>query len=241
MTFDPFDDFDSRGYLRNFFGEKDPAIIKRLEHSAFMTGVSEAFKALSTVQKISYQEVLLTHKRLFGNVYPWAGEDRVKTAPDIAVSKGRLLFAHPKEAQAAVEHALKLGSDFSFMADKPGEVMGYLAYGHPFLDGNGRTMMVIHAELAQRAGISVVWSATNKAEYLTALTREIESPGKGHLDNYLKTYLRKAVGNESLTSQIVNTRGLEGDEAEEGSAVLGKVSTPEMQARYEKQKQKRQE
>jgi fido (protein-threonine AMPylation protein) len=23
--------------------------------------------------------------------------------------------------------------------------MGYLAFGHPFMDGNGRTLMVVHA------------------------------------------------------------------------------------------------
>ena len=56
--------------------------------------------------------------------------------------------------------------------------MGYLAYGHPFLDGNGRTIMVIHTELAQRAGISIEWAATSKTEYLTALTQEIETPGR---------------------------------------------------------------
>ena len=62
------------------------------------------------------------------------------------------------------------------MAAKPGEVMGYFAYGHPFLDGNGRTIMVVHAELAERAGISIDWSATTKIGYLDALTQEIERP-----------------------------------------------------------------
>ena len=35
MSFDPFGDFETRGYLRNVFGEKDPNIIKYLEHSSF--------------------------------------------------------------------------------------------------------------------------------------------------------------------------------------------------------------
>ena len=42
MTFDPFNDFETRGYLRNLFGKKDPVIIKHLEHSSFVAGVSEA-------------------------------------------------------------------------------------------------------------------------------------------------------------------------------------------------------
>lgn len=35
MTFDPFGDFETRGYLRNFAGEKNPEFVKRLEHEAF--------------------------------------------------------------------------------------------------------------------------------------------------------------------------------------------------------------
>jgi hypothetical protein len=46
------------------------------------------------------------------------------------------------------------------MKARSGEIMGYLAYGHPFLDGNGRTIMTAHSALAQRAGFSIDWTAT---------------------------------------------------------------------------------
>jgi cell filamentation protein len=94
------------------------------------------------------------------------------------------------------------------MASKPGEVMGYLAYGHPFLDGNGRTIMTVHAELAQRAGISLDWAATDKMDYLTALTRELDKPGKGHLDAYLKPFIGLAVGHDRLASHVTHTPAL---------------------------------
>jgi cell filamentation protein len=157
------------------------------------------------------------------------------------VSKGRVLFAHPNDAEAAVSYGLKLGSEKSVMAAKPGEVMGYLAYGHPFLDGNGRTIMVVHVELAERAGISIDWTATSKAAYLDALTQEIERPGTGHLDAYLKAFLRQPVGVERLVEHVVNTRGLDGrTETVEENRVLGKVSDPELRARYEEQRLQRQ-
>jgi cell filamentation protein len=38
-----------------------------------------------------------------------------------------------------VQFALDHGQDPKYMTEKPGEIMGYLAYGHPFLDGNGRS------------------------------------------------------------------------------------------------------
>ena len=46
MTFDPFGDFVTQGYLRNVEKEKDLDIVKRLEHASFTTGLDEAFTAL---------------------------------------------------------------------------------------------------------------------------------------------------------------------------------------------------
>ena len=56
--------------------------------------------------------------------------------------------------------------------------MGYLAYGHPFLDGNGRTILVVHADLAERAGISIDWAATGKAETSPRERDELTAPAK---------------------------------------------------------------
>jgi cell filamentation protein len=243
VTFDPFGDFETAGYLRNFAGEKDPNIVRRLEHNSFLTGIDDAFARLSGIKRIAYPDVLETHKILFEAVYPWAGQDRTQTAPDIAVSKGGILFAHPKDASAAVEHALKMGRDKAVTVSKPGEVMGYLAYGHPFLDGNGRTIMVVHAELAQRAGISIDWAATAKQDYLAALTKELDQPGRGILDTYLKPFVRPAVGRDRLAALIVLTQGLSGgrDDPLATNQVLGKFTEPALQARYQHQQEQRQQ
>ncbi len=241
MTFDPFGDFATRGYLRNLAGEKDPEIIRHLEHSSFVTGIDDAFRRLAKLRRLSYRDVLDTHKTLFEAVYPWAGQDRMRTAPDIAVSRGDVLFSHPNDARMAVEHALRIGHDRKLMARKPGEVMGYLAYGHPFLDGNGRTIMVVHAELAQRAGISIEWAATGKADYLTALTRELESPGKGHLDAYLTPYIGAAVGHDRLAGHVAGAHGLDGnpDQRLGANEVVGSFSDPALRARYQHQVERR--
>jgi fido (protein-threonine AMPylation protein) len=135
---------------------------------------------------------LAKHRVLFDAIYPWAGQDRTQTAPDIAVSKDVVLFAHPNDIRPAVDYALTHGQDKAFMASKPGEVMGYLAHGHPFLDGNGRTIMVVHSVLAQRAGFSIDWAKTDKTDYLLALTKELDAPGKGILDGYLKPFMGEA-------------------------------------------------
>jgi cell filamentation protein len=123
------------------------------------------------------------------------------------------------------------------MVAKPGEIMGYLAYGHPFLEGNGRTIMVVHGVLAQRAGISVDWIATSKSDYLSALTKELDGPGQGHLDIYLRPFVREAVTNSRLAAQITQAPGLDGHSGLD--QVLGKTNDPALQVRYEQQQQKR--
>lgn len=238
MTFDPFGDFETRGYLRNLEQEKDVAIVKRLEHASFRTGIDEAFAELARKKPLTYADVLTTHKILFGAFYPWAGQDRLATSPDIAVSRGAVLFANPKFIQNAVEYALKTGNDPKQMREKPGEAMGYFAHGHPFLDGNGRTIMVVHCVLAQRAGFSIDWAATDKTAYLTALTQELDDPGKGILDNFLRPFMRSAV--IDLSKHVADAKGLDGG-AGNADQVYGRNDDPNVQAQYKQQQLKREE
>jgi cell filamentation protein len=120
------------------------------------------------------------------------------------------------------------------MRTKPGEIMGYLACGHPFLDGNGRTIMTVHSVLAQRAGFRIDWSATTKDAYLDALTKEIENPAKGHLDAYLKPFMCDAIACEHLATAIVRAPGLDGSvQNAELNEVLGASEEPGVKAQYE--------
>ena len=195
MTFDPFNDYDQRGCLRNVAGEKDVEIVKRLEHREFQINAGKALDRLSKIEIPGYRDVLDTHKTLFAGVYPRAGQDRMQTAPAIAISKAGKpdMFPDPRHVRRATGHALSQGQDRSFMRDKPGEVMGSLAHAHPFLDGNGRTIMTVHAQLATRAGINIDWQKTDKRDYLKALTGERDRPGKGELDAYPWAFVQAAV------------------------------------------------
>jgi cell filamentation protein len=234
VTFDPFGDFAAEGYLRNFEKEKDLAIVKRAENASFVTGLDDAFAALAKAQTLSYDDVLKTHGILFGAVYPWAGQDRTQTAPKLTIKKGPVIFANAPEIRAAVEFALRKGQDKDYMKTRPGEIMGYLAYGHPFLDGNGRTIMTVHSVLAQRAGFSIDWSATKKDAYVDALTREIENPPKGHLDTYLKPFMRDPIAHEHLATAIVQAPGLDGSMQDAAlNEVLGPAEEPAVKAQYE--------
>lgn len=190
MTFDVFGDFETRGYLRNVAGLKDLQQVKRLEYISFQAGLEDAMQALSKPGPLTYQNILDTHRTLFSPVYPWAGQDRTVTAPSTTVTKaGIAFFADPWEIRRAAEHGLAVGADA--IAKKPGEVIGYLAYAHPFLEGNGRTIMLVHSEMCRRAGIHVDWQQVGKADYLKALSDELLRPGKGSLDRYLSPHIRE--------------------------------------------------
>jgi cell filamentation protein len=235
VTFDPFGDFATRGYLRNLANANDPDIVRRLQHNSFMTGLDQALANLAGRKRLGYGDVLGTHKILFEAVFPWAGEDRLTNAPHLVISKGPVLFAYPQDIRRSIDYALEHGQERAFMASQPGEVMGYLAYGHPFLEGNGRTIMVVHSVLADRAGLRIDWAATGKEDYLSALTREIDRPGKGELDAYLKPFIRNAV-KDGIAANVAAAPGLDGNT---DNAVLGDTRDPELRARYEAQEMKR--
>lgn len=123
------------------------------------------------------------------------------------------------------------------MVNKPGEVMGLFAYGHPFLDGNGRTMLLVHFELCHRAGFSIAWAKTEKTQYLDALSLEIDSPGKGHLDTYLIKFKEPQLKRGSWGNNILSMKGLDG--LDESNQIDGDLSDPAIAAKYRDHEAKR--
>jgi cell filamentation protein len=210
VTFDPFGDFDSLGYLRNFPGLKDISQVKALEHASFQINIDRAINTLAAVDLIEYKHVLEIHKTLFGDVYPWAGQDRAVTSPGINISKAGYnnLFAQSPYVRRVTEYAIDQSRDLNIMCQQPGYILGSLAHAHPFLDGNGRTILVLHTELAHRAGISIDWTQTEKKAYLIALTTELNDPGQGHLDNYLKPFIGNAIDRPQSASLLKSLQGL---------------------------------
>lgn len=216
MSFDPFGDFDERGYLRNTAGAKEASDIKELEHLSFVSNLRDTLLFLSGERTISYQTFLDVHKLIFSNIYPWAGKDRFELTPDLGVSKGKegspgfTKFANPYEIESAINYGLSLAKNKEKFKSKPGQVMGNLAFAHPFLDGNGRTLILVYMELCHRAGFSIEWSKTDKNKYLINLSREIYDPSKGSLDSYLMPFVSKKLDRNYWHNEIISIKGLSG-------------------------------
>jgi cell filamentation protein len=230
FVFDPFNDFEVAGYLRNVRKDKNEIKIKHFEHDLFRANLDKALAYLSAKKVLSYGDFLEVHRILFSDYYPWAGQDRSITMPDRAVVKGKVLFCHPQDSRRAVESGFRLGQDSVAMAQKPGEVMGLFAYGHPFLDGNGRTMLLVHLELTYRAGFSICWADTSKSEYLEALGREIDKPGCGILDAYLLKFKGPRLDRNEWGKSILSMKGLDG--LDESNQIVGSLTDPAVQERY---------
>ncbi len=58
MTFDPFGDFETAGYLQNSLGLKDPTEVKESEHFSFELSIEDALTYLAKTQPINYKSVL---------------------------------------------------------------------------------------------------------------------------------------------------------------------------------------
>ncbi|CAI1092847.1 Fic family protein [Serratia sp. JSRIV001] len=232
--FDPFGDYETAGYLRNIEGIKDLDELKRQEHVFFEANLEEALSYLHAIKgKLTYSNFLQVHRLLFGEFYPWAGQDRLMLGVGRLVSKGkRIQFEVSERCQHAIEWGLSKGNDAAILRRQPGTVMGIFAWGHPFLDGNGRTMLLVHSELCHRAGFSIDWGASQKNAYLKALTLEIENPQGKHLDNYLLPFCSKT-RHKDLLQHLMSLSGLDGRNRTSLPDIVYKADDPEANAAYQ--------
>ena len=163
-VFDPFGDFETKGYLRNTLGEKNLHEVKSMEHIVFLSQLPSTLDWLA-IQPLTYDTLLQTHQRLFADFYPWAGQDRLTLLPNTTVKKGEIVFANPEDVESAVVDALQQKSSAN--------VLSQLAFAHPFLDGNGRAIFVLFAEHQRRHKKLVRFDHISKGDLGHALGKSI--------------------------------------------------------------------
>ena len=131
------------------------------------------------------------------------------------------LFAHPRDIERAATYALGIARDPAKMLARSGEIFGALAYAHPLLENNGRTIMTVHADLARRAGFHIDWPAIDKPSFLNALTEELRQPGRA-MDALLAPHIRPgALPIEREQEQLVSNPGLNTRSAAGPTSSLG--------------------
>ncbi len=114
------------------------------------------------------------HHRLFGDIYPWAGEIR-----KAEIAKGNKLFLPYRligENIGAVleelhQEALLRGLPSFQFAQRAGYYLGRINAIHSFREGNGRTQRIMLDQLAELSGYGFQWDAIS-GEQMAAACRQ---------------------------------------------------------------------
>ena len=142
---DPFGDRATRGHLRNRIGTADPAEIARIEAKTFAANILPALETLEASRTITYRDVLAVHQRLFSTVYLWAGQDRAALLSENTEISYIPAFS-PAPGNAQLQHGNRARHGSSTLpidaGAAPARYSAGLAQAHPFLEGNGRAVMV---------------------------------------------------------------------------------------------------
>ena len=120
------------------------------------------------------------HARIFGSIYPWAGEfrqvniSRAASYPFAVVQFMEKNLDSTLVNLAAENHLKDLDADA--FARRAAYYLGELNSIHPFREGNGRTQREFIRQLGSEAGHSINWSRVNREQMYNA---SIESHNLG--------------------------------------------------------------
>ena len=177
--------------LENKLGITDSSELAREEERISKKKAVELFESgvLDTLEAGTFAALSGIHRRLFGEIYDFAGEIR-----KVNLAKGNFRFApvlYLREALRNIERMPQ--SDFDEIVEKYVE----MNIAHPFREGNGRSMRIWLDQMFRKAmGKVVDWSLVNQEDYLLAMER---SPVR---DTEIKQILRKALTDRIYDREI---------------------------------------
>lgn len=168
MSWDPYLDLDS-GVLRNRLGITDPSELAQAEAVLTASRIYDLERSgLPGSYGLAHLQAF--HRRIFGDLYDWAGEVRT-----VAIGRGTP-FCRPEHIAGdggelfawLARTGFLRGTDREAFVHGLTELLSDLNALHPFRDGNGRTQRAFVAQLARDAGHPLRWSAMDPAENVAA-------------------------------------------------------------------------
>lgn len=190
--------------LENKLGISDSSELARQEERISKKRAVELFESglLDTLQPGTFATLAEIHRRLFGEIYAFAGEIR-----SVNLAKGNFRFApvlYLREALRNIER-MPQGS-FDEIVEKYVE----MNVAHPFREGNGRSTRIwLDHMLKVALGKVVDWSLVNQEDYLLAMER---SPVR---DTEIKHVLRNAL-TEKVNDREIFMKGIDRSYSYEG-------------------------
>ena len=150
MNSDPYV-YPGTTVLKNNVGIRDPEDLEQTERLLSALSIREPFSPSQPLTPEGYQAI---HRRIFREIYPWAGEFRTcELGKPAWFEEARNIKARMEGQFAALkaENGLQ-GLSRAEFADRAAEHICQLNDIHPFREGNGRTNRIFLQELATRAG-----------------------------------------------------------------------------------------
>jgi cell filamentation protein len=165
---DPYVD-PATGLLRNHLGISDPDRLKEIE-AAVSAAALNALGAERLPGSYDLDHLRAFHRRIFGRLYPWAGEIRT-----VAIAKTDMFclpqfiesYANDVFHHLTMEKHLRSLSREAFV-DRLTHYLAEVNAIHPFREGNGRTQRAFFGQLAREAGWTIRWRDMDPDENVTA-------------------------------------------------------------------------
>lgn len=167
---DPYT-YPGSAVLKNIPGKTDQAELDAIEYD-FTFARRREFDQDPITGPFDFKRLLETHRRLFQDVYDWAGQIRT-----VDISKGSSSFHHAKLIPLAAgqtfewlhqTHLLNPDvEDTEFVRDLS-DLMEKLNFIHPFREGNGRALRAFVDQVAEQSGRTLSWRNTSPEDQLRA-------------------------------------------------------------------------
>jgi cell filamentation protein len=173
--------------LRNSFGADDPEMLADLEFVATAGRMAVWHIRLSDGEVVADDlDVRALHRRLFCDVYEWAGSYRV-----CELRLGDEVFARQSSVQRRMTRvegaarALAATADESdrALADRLASLYADYNYVHPFREGNGRTGTMLLHTVATLRGHSLDFGGISRAEWYEASRESMPRRRSGKADH----------------------------------------------------------
>ncbi len=169
--------YPDSGVLRNKFDVEDQKKLDEIEEE-FVTLRSVELSEETIDPPFSIDTIKYIHKKLFGDIYEWAGEFRT-----IDISKGNSRFANMTYIESSLNEIFSNLAKDSFLnglnrddfAEKAAYYMSEINAIHPFREGNGRTQREFINQLAYNAGYYITWNKIDPEEILNATISSFHS------------------------------------------------------------------
>lgn len=194
--------------LENKLGLASSAALAEAEERISKRKAKELFDSglLDTLDAGTFDALRVIHRRLFEDIYDFAGEMRT-----VNLAKGGFRFApvmYLADALRAIDAMPQ--STFDEIIEKYVE----MNVAHPFREGNGRSARIwLDCMLKKELGVVVDWSRVDRERYLLAMER---SP---IIDTEIKALLKSAL-TERIDDREIYMKGIDHSYYYEGYAAF---------------------